>query len=873
MHSTIRRMMQGNTKRSPKAISGWLGPLLLLCVCALCAQAQLGTGIIRSISTYAQCSSSPLNGQGIVVDNPDASGSAGNSPCSYFNQSQPILAIRVRLSPLLGAGVQNLLLRIPSVPPVGETYEFGDSGAEGLFGCQGVPIGQPCRIPSRPLLLTFSTSDAFAAYDMTKRPDPIPSCYFQATATQWRTVCEQENTCALFDDVVTNAQYQGLPFYGAKASCGTLGSIGGFGQTSPDLPGSYGGEVSSLASACPQPDALPPAYQPFFDPPAQQSGDQFCPWTYCRIPGEGGEEDSWTMSWVQSLDPLCSVSDINPKPRTVMGAEMFLALGSYEDSDDVETLERLQISTDMGELPRLSRNVPVALQLIGINKPLGIIANPLPNTAIVTCNGGGPDNRLALDDMPGLVPPTDPSRTIQQQYYVPWRTANPVDGVSGATGRAKAQRCTLPVWACRKLFLPDWYLQSVGDAAVNASIASVLGNWYVVTMQRMPEYEGRGCNKNGIDLSLLSSQRGLLQRRCAAQALSLSGDAAECVPGYKQRDQRYRTATPTDVSIFYSYYLSTLGANTQRTTSAAIMPPLLPSSVPALDFVPADYVPLDPQYWVSIGPSGPRFMRTAQGGAGVSMDAVVYIAEAEFMGQITSISVGKFVQSSMTCSATTSGGGVTSYTTTNLSPLPGQFLVAVTPILPPGGQPAELQIFLTQQKINTGTESLNVTYQLGQWGLQLNANGTVQQSFDFVYTGPLRNSIQMQLQLYIPAGVQGGWVLVDQVTSSCAITMGVVSDLAGKGREGDEDFVVSLKNYHVCIYWYQNLFYCFGHYDKRWKLVVNLIVTVLTLLMALLLAVSGVVACVLVHIRGEEVVKIASSEVATPDKDNGTPAS
>lgn len=806
-------------------------PLLLFQLCALlCSSVHAQLGIIQSISSYSSCTQSPLAGQ--VAQNPNTNATqAGNSVCSVFGQTETITVIRVRLTPLRTAGVQNLVLRVPAVPPVGQTYDMsGASDTQQQFACAQVPVGGQCLVPSQPLILTFTTTGAFAGYDATLRPSAIPSCYVQNAVPNWNQQCGVNDTVC--QNFLTNV-IQGstpLPYYGGGQNCDTVTNPGGVNQVNPNLPESYG---LSVQNACPQADQLPESVAPFYDAPSESlSTSPYCYTTYCKIPSHSAtsDADTWTVSYTYDRAPLCGVYDLASRPRTVMAAEVVLAQASYEGTQNgtFRVIERMQVSTDLGQLPRVATTAPIVAQLINVNKGLGIIANNLGPSALVMCNSGGPSNSNgALDDMPGLVPPTDPAYGVRQQYYNPWRTANPVEG--GARGRAQAQRCTLPVSACRTLMLPPWYRNLTAGGAD----AQVQGNWYFVTMQRLPEYASQTCNKNGINLQLLTTN-ALLPRICGAQALSFNGVAGQCIPGYEQRDQTFRTATPTDVSLFWSSYLARLSASA-AVTGTPVMQPLDTSQVPAIDFVPSDYVPLNPSYWVNNGPTGPRLMRDALGGDSVSLDVLVVTA-LSFQGQVNSISVGNFVRASMSCDATTSSGGQVSFATVNRGEIGGAFLVAVTFQLPPGGTTADLQAFLTEATINIGGEVLKVQSIGGEWGPRSGPNGIIALSFDYTYTGPLRNSIEVLLQLYVPAGVQGGYVLVDELVSGCTITRGVVQDLAGKGREGDDNFVVDLSKYRVCIYWYENLYTCWGHYDETWKLVVSLIVYITVFLIVLLAA-------------------------------------
>lgn len=122
--------------------------------------------------------------------------------------------------------------------------------------------------------------------------------------------------------------------------------------------------------------------------------------------------------------------------------------------------------------------------------------------------------------------------------------------------------------------------------------------------------------------------------------------------------------------------------------------------------------------------------------------------------------------------------------------------------------------------------------------------------------------LQFRLDLYIRAGSAGaGFALVDTVTVGCTITRGVVQDLAGKTAKGKTSKGEDLSNVYQCIYWYNNIFRCWGHYDRTWKPLVNIMVTVVVFVCALSAAVTGVLSVCLAYWRGPKVIKVSRAEM------------
>jgi hypothetical protein len=816
--------------------------------------AQLG--LIQSVSKYSSCRASPLGTQG------DACGNG------QFEVDQEVIVIRAQVKPSSRAGVQNLVFELRDIPDVDETRTYDTSGfGQNSLACQGVPVGGNCSLTSQVLVISFDATRLFAGYQLERQMKDIPACYSLQVAPDLLNTCIDPK-----GKVVCDQQQQLVENYGNRVGiyteqpCSTLGGVSSLGSLQANLPVLGNNKIEN---ACPT--SLDGTANEFYDPPETYSIDVektgICPLIYCLISDRDKDrEATWTLNTPLRVPYMCSVWDIKPSSQGVMAADVVVSSVSY-DADVTVVNERLQVSSLNGGRPVESTTQPVVAQLLRINKALGV-AGPLTMGAVITCNSGGVENNgPMLNDAPGRLSPAQRAAgqgSVRDDFYNPYSETNPVEG-SGGQAKNIAQRCTLPVSQCRRMMLPKWYLDDWREATNQTNVPDEelkVGHYYFATQARLPEY-GSECNQNGMDPSLLFQSIPILDRFCVTQALK-GGTAGECIPGYPQKDLKWRTATPVQANAVHASFLAAINTNPSLENDVFTEPLPNQQIIPGADFVPLDYLPLNPNYWLAHG----MLIREGLFGSTseASMDIMIVVQAKQFLGEVTTRTTGVFIEGGMSCDATTSGAGRVSWTSQNQGTLGGIYYVVPTFRLPPGGVAStDIYVNLPRINLNLGTNQLkNVSYATRSWEARSNVTtgGRDYGFFEYTYSGPLRNSLEVTLDLYIPAGSNGaGFARVSTITTGCTITRGVVQDLAGREPGGKADYSVDLSGYYECVYWYNNIFRCWGHYDRTWKLLVNLMTTITVIIGALFAVFTGILAVCVSYLRGRKTVELSRSDL------------
>jgi len=313
----------------------------------------------------------------------------------------------------------------------------------------------------------------------------------------------------------------------------------------------------------------------------------------------------------------------------------------------------------------------------------------------------------------------------------------------------------------------------------------------------------------------------------------------------------------------HATYLATVGASAVEDGEVTVPLPLKTESVPWVDYMPLDYLPLNPNYWLA------HNMLVREGLFGtsseVSMDIMIVVQRSEFLGQVTARSSGTFIESGMSCDATTSGSSRVAWTTQTTGTLGGTYYVVPNFTLPSDADPStDLSVGLDKRTFNVGGGVyVDISVFEGEWEPRNSPSGGREQGFfAYTYSGPLVNSLQVTLDLYIPAGTNGkGFAKVSSITTACTITRGVVEDLAQRSPGGKADYTQDLSQKYQCLYWYNNIFRCWGHYDRKWKLFVNLLLTSAVGISALVALVSGIFAVLHAYLKPSSTMDIKRSDL------------
>lgn len=821
---------------------------ILILITYLVPRSNAQLGLVQSVSVFPNCQASPVGAQ-------------NDGACEEFTNDEAVIVLRAQVKQTS----QKLVFELRDIPGPGETRSY-DSNSQTSLACQGLPVGSNCNVSNSVLTISFDATRLFAGYQLQQRTTNIPACYSVQVVTDLLNNCsntqEANDVCKpqqQFVDTIdaTLGRFTAQP-------CSTINGISNVGSLNADLP--VGGVIQS--SACPFSLNIDGANE-FYQPPEQniiydQSG--YCPLLYCPINRETKGKEQWSLSVPFAVPYMCSVYDIQPAAQGIMAADIILSTFDYDTLLPTSPIERLQVTSLNGGRPVISQSSPVVAKLLRINKGLGV-AGPIVQGAVVTCNNGGPMNQSPwmMTDAPGRISPEERLQgkgSVFDDYYNPYTETN-VDPAGGKS-RNLRQRCTLPVATCRRMMLPQWYKDFMRNnntpASSNDNDVNV-GHYYIVTQDRLAQY-GEDCNQNGMNPFDLFQNNPIMRKFCAAQ-VDAQNPKGDCIPGYEQSDVQVRTATPVSANANHAYYLASIKASGISEGDVVMQPVPKPEDIPGVDFMPLDYLPLNPNYWLAHN----MLVREAPFGSSgqVSLDVMIVLQASKFLGAVTPRTTGKFVDTGMSCDATTSAMSRVAWTTQNQGTIAGDYFVVPTFTLPPTAKrETQLYVELDTRTINVGGKTIDVQIYSGTWKPRSDPSGGRSQAYiDYRYSGPLENTLEVTLDLYIPAGRLGeGYVKVDSILIGCTITRGVVQDLAQRSPGGKADYTQDLSNLYQCLYYYNNIFRCFGHYDRKWKLVVNLLLTGTAVIVTITAVVSGIIAVIRNYTKPSKTLDIKRSDLS-----------
>jgi hypothetical protein len=151
--------------------------------------------------------------------------------------------------------------------------------------------------------------------------------------------------------------------------------------------------------------------------------------------------------------------------------------------------------------------------------------------------------------------------------------------------------------------------------------------------------------------------------------------------------------------------------------------------------------------------------------------------------------------------------------------------------VPEGGSLAQVTVQAPLYDVNMGGRPVQFSAIAGTWLPRSDeSGGFTTGNVGFTYSGPLLNSMRVNLTLYVPVPTNGqsglsGVVMVDNVTTGCTITRGVAAGTSTfENRTGNNATQVREAVY-TCNYWYQPVWHCWGHYRSFYMLFINLLIT------------------------------------------------
>lgn len=652
----------------------------------LAAQSLNGISIV-SVSTYATCTDVPsdlpfVNNTAYSIDN--TTDSNGFFPCTILNNT--VTSIELRLTQQLSAGSTNLQIELNYLIPNGDGTQYSLTNT-----CQGAAVGGACQVLSTPLVITFDTTQLFAAYEMTPRPLPYPFAY--------QPYKQSKNIIPGSD----NLSYVVV----GSTPCKTLeGGVG------------VGVEYASagLFGLCPPNDSplVTPGARQFYggyDGTVIGSNDQ-CSALSCRIPKTNGA--THISNAFQKLGPQCYAWDLEANPRAIMNIRATL---TYNNKNTTVVL-----GTEQGNTISAVDGV-IFMQITNTNFGSGVVANSLPGL-IVTCGSCAADD-LACNGAPFDDLPTTDDFTL----YNPWLFNNP-------------KSCTLPVAKCRQGFKLPAQPQN--------------GFWFYVPPGLAATYAYGVCNSNGFDSYETASGQnsgtsGINNRICA----SIQQSEASCIPGIQQlpqfsQEQATFTYTPCLVNQLFASVLDcyTSRAQCDRTVS----------------FLPLDYnvAPNLSQYFLHRG----KLYRNAIdiGNSQGTVELAMYVS-GSFLGTVTNVAAGAFVDQSVRCSSNQNSEGSVVYGVQNKNGTTGStYTVCANFTLPQGLKPAQLTLIGPTQQIDG---RLVICSTIG-----VPAGGVTYGLFGYRYNGDLGpNSLSVHLVLSAE-GASRQYVFAE-ADANCASVVGV----------------------------------------------------------------------------------------------------
>ncbi len=556
--------------------------------------------------------------------------SNGFPPCDKVNGT--ITAIVLRLTPNLRAGSTNLKFTLRYLVPTGDPNNYSLSNV-----CQGTTPGSQCQVLPQDLIITFDTTQLFAAYSLEQLPYGIPYCYAVSQSPALLNLTSSANSCG-----------QGNYACAGYVDCNSAKQL-------VDLGPYY--QSAGLFARCPLQSAIPDAKvaQYYTGPDGSSIGENnLCSALLCRTPVSNEQPNGRVTSIIETQGPVCSVWNIQANPSAAMNIRITVTYGNV--------VKKLVLSTEQGNTISAIENLLFA-QIIRTGFGAGVVAPSLPGQLLTCANCAPTDpacNSIPFDDLPPA-----PGDTDGFTLYNPWSTS-------------KNKACSLPLAACRAAF------QIPGQPAS--------GRWFYLSPVRTISTALGVCNSNAFwsydALAGQATNAAGLQQRICANILSSQGT---CIPGLPQPIQfalprQPITYTPSLMEQLFATRVSCYIDNHECTAQ--------------VDFLPLDYNVRDglSQYFFHKGRYYRNALNTADSQGEVEM--VLYAAQ-DFLGQVITIVAGQFVEGTVLCSGNQNTEGSTFYQVQNLNlTSAGQFSVCATYTLPPDADKKHLTLYGPSTRTN-----------------------------------------------------------------------------------------------------------------------------------------------------------------------------
>ncbi|MBS1586624.1 MAG: hypothetical protein JSS82_13905 [Bacteroidetes bacterium] len=788
---------------------------------------------LRGAWTYSSCNAAMVNasvispydngGYGQLNTSGLVNGTSTVDLCSVLGQEQ-ITVLQFTLQQQSVAGVNNLVFSLNSIPPVGGSLsDSALADTDNALSCQGTPKGTPCLLLKQPMTVSFDSSIATIQYDLIKQP----SYYFYAYIVLYNTEYDVEGS--------TNStlNLNGVPFASSLVTCSNVEKPGWI-----QLTNVVGLSSTCDKEICPSRSSSRPFYfGPDSNKPSSAGGN--CPIIYCKIPKAvlKTPHDSWSAITVGVQGPQCSLWRINPAGVRTMTARATIKRFEYKAGNSGSTpaisTNYIQLSSRQSGAYQQSGDIPLIAQMSPVQSSQGSVP-PAESGGIVTCSRN-PQVLNVVNDMP----PQDTTTSFPHPntyLYNPWLYTKQGTG-RALTGDAVANGCILPAAACRSYFPPGHTEDSW---------------WYKVDNNIMPQYSGVQCNSQGMTPQQFANPITASQM-CSAAARSTQkctqAVSGECVPNYIQFNEIKNplTRTPCLVDQSFEQVLETTTSTPfdQRYTW------------PGVTDVPNNYNPLNPQWWM-----GGATLLTSTVGDNTIQSVITIYTNAEFLGEVVSVSSGKFNNQSMLCNAVAGGPASTAAFIENTGNLPGLYFVTVNVAVGPRGNASGIAYSDPVTEITNGAN----VYRVVGTSVGVPAGESAPVQFDLRYTGPASNELTATLSLWILVSENSnginGYQKVDEVTTACTITIGKV--LAS--RDLNLGNITSPKQGYTCEWYAITYGTCIGHYRKFWMFPVNLLLYIpLTLSVITFIILFIPVVIKLYGIRKKEDARIAKQATKTAE--------
>lgn len=777
----------------------------LVALLLLAAAAGAAELFIVSATTYNTCNEVPgVSKQPVLT--PAGADASDNTVCGVLGSGTNVTALRVRIQQDRKPFTGFLSLSITSVPPTGGTVTDGDDRADSALDCDATtPAGGDCAVLENPVLVTFESTPLRASYDLFRRPRQYYYGVKATFTTNFEDCCggsNQRSSCCDKSDIDWRDAISNDVFgYGKGVGCYDLSK-----NTNKDV--SFGVLSSTQGvdglNACPSLDSLvlgnnvksSSNFTSLYIGPSTTIGG--CSSMACKIPrsisGENGER--WNLLGEYYLYPQCSLFDMNPSPR----AEILVRATLIQTSRNNRTAFVDFYSGDNNAYKASSTpGVPIVGKFIDLKSATNVIQYTRPDAILVCREDGFQDPSRGSAQTSNFCADMPPRGTSpQQQLYNPWTETN-LD--ASLLSRNIREHCTVPLGACRKLFL-----NNDDNSSLSYSYTSY-AQWAYIIESRLPFWAGSGCNQNPNSPNSLSSQ-SVIAKQCNAMIQSTTTNsktslAGECIPGYEQITAP-TAFTPCQIEGVHAKYAARLSSSRDRSKSQFIE-----DTDPLLDFVPLDYNPLAPNMWLM---PGKFYMEALPAASGTDTAELLLLFPGTFLGTVATVPSGEFVHAGMVCGAVQAGPGSITYSARGRGQLGGTVQVQIA--WTGNGQALIENPSCTFSRINGGAEMCTQS-------VDLRVNRAVTTTtFNFEFSGDLWLDLVFTLTMYSKNPKSAAYTKTDEIKVTCTVTRGAV--IADFQHVFDELSGRDLP--HPGCSWYNpRTVYCWDHfYHNFWGRVWNI---------------------------------------------------